>query len=118
MSILAGKRILLAEDDFLIALTAEEALVAVGATVVGPAHSLAEGLALVDREPLDAAVLDVNLNGEDSREVAERLVARGVPFVLATGYDRLANPYRVPVVTKPYDGARIAAALRRALGEG
>ncbi|NBB71770.1 MAG: response regulator [Alphaproteobacteria bacterium] len=118
MSGLADKRILLAEDEFLIALTAEDALVALGAVVIGPAYSLATGLTLAAAAALDGAVLDVNLNGEDSRPVAELLARRCVPFVLATGYDRVDNPYAAPVVAKPYDEGRIDAALRRALAGG
>ncbi len=118
MSGLAGKRILLAEDEFLIALTAADALVALGAVVVGPACSLAAGLALAADEALDGAVLDVNLNGEDSRPVVDLLARRRVPFVLTTGYDRVDNPHAAPVVTKPYDEDRIDSALRRALAGG
>ncbi len=116
MSGLAGKRILLAEDEFLIALTAEDALVALGAVVVGPAYSLAESLALAEGEALDGAVLDVNLNGENSRPVADVLAQQGVPFVLATGYDRADNPHGAPMIAKPYDEGRLDAALRRAFG--
>jgi len=112
---LAGKRILLAEDEFLIALAAEDALVARGAVVVGPAYSLAESLGLAEGATLDAAVLDVNLNGEDSAPLAALLVRRGVPFVLATGYDRVDNLHAAPLVAKPYDEDRLDTALRRAL---
>jgi CheY-like chemotaxis protein len=114
LSPVAGKRVLLAEDEFLIALAAADALRTLGADVVGPAFSLAEAIALVEHERLDGAVLDVNLAGEDSRAVADRLAAQGVSFVLASGYDRVDNPYAVPVVAKPYDLGMLAAALGRA----
>ena len=67
-------------------------------------------------DSFDAAVLDVNLSGETSFEVADEMVERGLPFVFATGYgETIALPDRfgtVPVVSKPYD----SAALRMALG--
>src|SRR5690606_40064815 len=82
---LKGARVLIVEDAVLLALELETALSEAGAEVVGPAYELEEALALLDR-PIDAAVLDANLNGRSVSPVAEALAARKVPFVFATGY--------------------------------
>ena len=79
-------RILVADDEPLIALSVADWLADLGYSVDGPASSLAEALALVEG-PIDAAILDVSLLDKTSHEVARRLVARGVPFVVATGHD-------------------------------
>ena len=114
---LQGRRILVVEDEFIVALAAQDMLADLGATVVGPAVTVAEGLALA-REALDAAVLDINMHGVRSYAVAEALRARGVPVVFATGYaavddDMVAG---APVVPKPYTPADLSAALLRVLG--
>lgn len=111
-----GKRILLLEDEFIVALAAEDMLAELGVVVVGPAATVAEGLALADA-PLDAAVLDINMNGERSFAVARALRARGVPFVFATGYAEVDRGETVdaPVVAKPYTADDLAAALSRVL---
>jgi CheY-like chemotaxis protein len=82
-------RVLLAEDEFLIAEDLASALSAAGATVIGPAYSVAGALGLIETcGALDGAVLDVNLKGEAAFPVADALLGRGVPFVFTTGYDR------------------------------
>jgi CheY-like chemotaxis protein len=119
VSALAGRRVLLVEDERLIALLAEDMLTDLGCEVVGPAASLAEARALADREgKLDAALLDVNLRGEPVHPLAEALRARGVAVVLVSGYaDPLAgSAAALPVVAKPYLSADLAAALTAALG--
>jgi DNA-binding response OmpR family regulator len=80
------KRILLVEDDALIALDAEDVLVSAGYVVVGPAGTLVRAKQLAATEPLAAAVLDVNLNGLYIWPVAELLHNRGIPFLLLTGF--------------------------------
>ncbi len=114
---LAGKRILLLEDEFLVAAMAEDMLVDLGATVVGPASRLADGLAYARTAALDAAVLDVNLNGEMSVPVAYVLADRRVPLVYASGYGRtgarLGPPG--PVIDKPFTRETLCGALRQAL---
>jgi CheY-like chemotaxis protein len=89
----AGCRVLVVEDEFLMAEELRDALEDVGARVLGPAPSVEAALALLDGTPaIDAAILDVKLGGECSFAVADALVARGVPFVFATGYDASALP--------------------------
>lgn len=116
MALLRGKRVLLIEDEPVVALVAEEMLVGLGAEVVGPAGHLDEALALACREPVDMAVLDVNLNGRMSDPVAEALRARAIPFIYATGYgDAASCPLEpgAPIVQKPYTQRDIEHALRR-----
>lgn len=103
MTRLAGKQILIVEDEFFIPETAADMLSALGATVVGPAATVAQALSIIEREPIDAALLDVNLNGERSEAVARALEAKGAPFVIATGYG--ASGWRgvtTPILNKPY----------------
>lgn len=110
--VLQSRRILVVEDDYLIAGALTESLLEAGATVVGPAASVAEAIAVIDREArLDAAVLDINLGAEDVFPVAAVLQQRGVPFVFATGYDRWIIPDRyasVRKLDKPIDMRAVA----------
>jgi PAS domain S-box-containing protein len=104
--VLAGKRILLVEDEFLVRLLIERIVVALGATVVGPFGRLADGLAAARREELDCAILDLNLGGESATPLADILAARGLPFLFVTGYQRDSIDRRyanVPVMQKPVD---------------
>ena len=114
---LRGKKLLLVEDSMMIALDAQAALEAIGATVE-IASSVADGLRAVGLGNFTGAVLDVNLRGETSAGLADALLRKGLPFVFATGYgDKMNIPERfrtVPKVSKPYDAATIAAALRTA----
>ena len=82
----AGKRILVAEDEFLVALVVEETLQRLGCTVLGPFADLAEATEVATREQIDAAVLDINLGGEMVYPLAEHLHRDGIPFVFTTGY--------------------------------
>ena len=108
-------RVLVVEDEFLIALEVEQMLARLGCIVVGPAPTVARALALIAREPPGFAILDVNLGRERTTPVAEALLARGIPFALATGYDRHQLPepaFRdIPLLGKPLDPHRLAAAL-------
>lgn len=102
---LREKRILVAEDEYLIAFDLKRALEAEQATVVGPVGTFDAGIALAEVEPLDVAVLDVNLEGATSYPIADRLAARDIPYLFVTGYDEWALPqiYRgIPRVTKPF----------------
>jgi DNA-binding response OmpR family regulator len=112
MKTLAGARILVVEDEFLIASMLAEMLAEVGARVVGPAYNMQDGMRLAEQEPIDAGVLDVNLNGECSDAIAAALTARAIPFVLATGYGAGgASAGDAPVLDKPYSAAKLTAAL-------
>lgn len=81
-----GRRVLLVEDNYLVAATLVTQLEEMGCAVIGPFASVHDALAAVERESIDAAVLDVNIIGGTSAPVAEALAQRGVPFVFVTGY--------------------------------
>lgn len=114
-STLAGRKILIVEDDFFIADDFAALFEEAGATVVGPVASLQEALDLVARtERLDGALLDINLQGETAFPLADALRARGVPVVFATGYDRgaIAERYAdIPLIEKPVDPRQVAKAM-------
>lgn len=110
----AGGRVLVAEDGYFIAKGLARDLEAMGFSVLGPAPSVAEALALLLGETPDGAVLDVNLRGEPVFPVADALAARGVPLVFATGYGAEAIPGLygdAPRLEKPVQAAALVAAL-------
>ncbi len=114
---LRGSRVLIVEDAVLLALELEIGLSEAGAEVIGPAYELEEAMALLDR-PIDAAVLDANLNGRSVTPVAEALALRKVPFVFATGYGEAGGApsgFDAPVIRKPYDVTQVAAAVAELL---
>jgi CheY-like chemotaxis protein len=111
---LAGKRILLVEDEAVIAFAVEDMLLELGCEVVGPAFRLDEALPMARDAAIDAAILDVNLNDQRSFQVAEALKSRGIPFLFATGYAEAGvdwNGEEVSVIAKPYRKDQIANAL-------
>jgi DNA-binding response OmpR family regulator len=93
-------RVLVVEDEFLIALEISAQLADAGYAVVGPATSVAEALALISNPGCDMALLDVNLGNEFSGPVAAELKARVVPFVVLSGY-------REQTLTEDFSGAEI-----------
>ena len=112
-----GRRVLVLEDEFLIAVDLVQMLEDIGMCVVGPAPSIEAAEALLATQEVDVAILDLNINGRRSDPVAAILAARGIPFILATGYDDAgAASGAVAVVRKPYGQAVIASALWAALG--
>lgn len=112
---LAGRRVLVVEDEYFLADDIARVLARLGAEVVGPLATRDDALArLGEGEPLDAAVLDINLRGETCYPIADALRARGVPFVFATGYDRAVVPaayHGVPRWEKPFDPDLLVRAL-------
>lgn len=111
-------RILIVEDEFLVALHLEDLLTELGHRVVGSARRFNEALELARRSEIDFAVLDINLAGTQSFPIADVLRQRGIPFVFATGYgaEGLADRYRAETaLPKPYDTAELAQAIARAL---
>ncbi len=91
---MAGKRILVINDDWFIAKGLVRDLQRASAAVIGPVPTVANALALIAAETPDAAVVDVNLRGEMAYSVAEALTARNVSFALATGYSANVLPTR------------------------
>lgn len=112
---LSGRRILIVEDEFLIADEMAEAFERQGARILGPAATVKDALTLIEEpDDLDAAVLDINLRGEMVFPVAEALGEKGIPYVFATGYDSSVLPelYRKIIrCEKPVDPLAVAKAL-------
>lgn len=112
----AGATILLLEDEAIIAFALEDMLVADGANVV-MAASLDEAEALIDEGGITSAVLDVNVHGEKSYGIGERLRSLDIPFVFATGYGDTSHPPEfaaTPTVSKPYTHDQVKAAMTQA----
>jgi CheY-like chemotaxis protein len=116
---LSGRRILVIEDEMMVAMLLKDFLADLGCTVLGPAARVEQALAMIEAAgALDAAVLDINLNGQKSYPVADALAARGVPFVFATGYSRdsMLNGHReFPLLQKPFRLSKMADALAKLL---
>ncbi len=111
-------RVLLVEDDGLVAMLVEDMLDELGFAFAGNPGSVTEGLAAVSRGDFDVAVLDLNLNGERVYPVADALVAAGIPFVFATGYGASEVPEtyrRWPVAAKPFRLDDLETALKTAM---
>jgi CheY-like chemotaxis protein len=114
---LNGKRVIVVEDDFLLATDLCRDFRALGATVLGPAPTPFYALNLIgsnERRKLDAAVLDVRLHGAMVYEVADILQRRGIPMVFATASEKAEIPKRfdsVPVLTKPYERSDVVQAV-------
>lgn len=111
------RRILLVEDEPIIAFALEDLVDELGFEVIGPAYRLSEALALADAVGLDAAILDVNLNEERSYPVADLLASRGIPFLFATGYAEGGVDWRgtAAVIAKPYGREQLSKALAELL---
>lgn len=111
---MTGLRVLLVEDEALIAIMAEDMIESLGHRVVRTCPTLADALDGCAAGDFDAALLDVNLNGDSSMAVAAALKARGIPLAFTTGYGvtGVDQAHRdVPVLTKPYALAALEAAL-------
>lgn len=114
---IAGLRLLLVEDEYLLALYLSEMLEDMGAEVLGPVASVADALDLIEKAPeIDAAILDVNLGGEAVYPVADRLLDRHVPFAFASGYSPEQMPARfrgIDICQKPIDASSAKQAIAR-----
>ena len=112
-------RILVVEDEMLVAMNIEDMLLAMGHEVAGIASRLAPALQLAREGAFDLAMLDVNLAGETSFPVADILRERGIPYLFATGYgaDGIEEAYRgAPVLQKPFRSRDLAGVLADAAG--
>jgi CheY-like chemotaxis protein len=111
---LSGRRMLIVEDEPMVAWVLDDMLNDFGCTVVGTADRIEEALAMIAEEDIDAVVLDVNLRSVMSYPVADQLLARSIPFVFTTGYarTRLLEAYRaLPYLLKPYHRSAMRGAL-------
>jgi DNA-binding response OmpR family regulator len=112
----APPRVLVVEDDMMIAMLLEDMLADLGYETVGPCARLAEAVDKARQESLDAAILDVNLDGKPVWPVAEALAARGILFLFATGYGEtaLGEPWSdLPTLAKPFSRRDLERALAR-----
>ncbi|MES2441384.1 MAG: response regulator [Pseudomonadota bacterium] len=117
MSDFEGLRVLVVEDEPVVAMCLEDILECLGCVTIGPASRLAEGLALAEAGGIDAAILDINLGGERSTAIAEALQAQSIPFVFASGYGAAPEGFEgPPLIEKPYREADVVAALRGLAG--
>ena len=109
------QRILIVEDEPLIAMMLEDFLDVLGKEMAGQADTVADAIAVIDQGSVDAAILDVNLRGGDkSWPIADALAARGIPFVFATGgsQDGVIDAHRDrPTLAKPFTMDGVAKAL-------
>lgn len=117
---LSGVRILLVEDETLVAMLLEDMIADLGGTVVASASRVGRALEVVEDRgtDLDLAVLDVNLGGEEAFPVADALARRGVPFAFSTGYGNSGLPdawRNRPTLQKPFTQDQVTAVLNLAL---
>jgi CheY-like chemotaxis protein len=113
-------RVLIVEDEVMIALMLESLLLELGYEVAGCAHRLDKAIEIARTYEIHIALLDLNLNGQSSLPVADILHDRGIPFVFATGYGRAGLKGKfpaAPVLTKPFKLENLAEALVHARTE-
>lgn len=116
---LQGARVLIVEDEFLIADDLARTLTRAGAVPIGPAASVQHAKAELSREPVDAAVIDLNLRGDMAFGFAEEVAASKLPCVIVSGYGRASLPESlgdVPSLEKPVSPEKIVAVLAGELG--
>lgn len=119
MNSLTGIRVLLVEDEAIVAMLAEDLLDAIGCVVTASVTTVADALAAIASLSFDVAVIDINLGGEDGLVVASALAERGIPCLITTGYDGQGAAREHPtaiVLTKPYLLGDLEAALERCVG--
>jgi CheY-like chemotaxis protein len=115
---LAGQRVLVVEDEALVMMLLEDTLADAGCEIAGIASRVDDALEKAASLSFDLAILDVNLNGRQTFEVARCIAGRGIPYVFATGYgpaSLLADFREVPVLQKPFQQQDLETALLQAL---
>lgn len=115
---LAGVRVLVVEDEMMVAMLLEDMLSDIGCSPVGPATRIETALKLIEHGGFDIAILDVNLNGDETYPIADALAARTIPFVFASGYSAggLRKEYRsIPLLQKPFQKRELERALAAVL---
>jgi CheY-like chemotaxis protein len=111
-------RVLVVEDESLVAMLVEDTLYDLDCTVVAVASNLSDALDKASSMDFDVAILDVNLNGSPAFPIAERLLRRKIPFIFSTGYGLAGVPEafsRVPVLAKPFRQGDVGRALKAAI---
>jgi CheY-like chemotaxis protein len=120
MSTNSRKRVLIVEDEPLIAMTLQDIMEEIGLEIVGIASTVSDALQIIKSERPDAAILDVSLKDGTAYAAAEVLLAAGIPFAFCTGHQASAIELRfqiVPTLTKPFDEAAVQSMVRRLLAE-
>lgn len=115
---LADKRVLIVEDEMLVALLIEDFILQLGCEIVGMAMRLEQALELASTVEADIAILDINLAGKPSFPVAAALRKRGIPFVFASGYGAAGlqgSDIVAPVLQKPFDVSDLRQILSAAI---
>lgn len=107
-----GRKILVVEDEALIAMMLEDLLQEMGYATHGPASSVEDALGMVDAGGIDGAILDLDINGHSSLPVAEKLKAKGVPFAFTTGsMEAPPGMGGAPLLQKPYSSEQLRHVL-------
>jgi CheY-like chemotaxis protein len=115
---LAGLRVLIIEDESMVAMLLEDSLAEIGCEVVGIASRFNDAVEKAKSLAFDIAILDVNLNGRHTFSIADSLAERGVAFVVATGYGATSLPaslHKVPILQKPFRQLDLERALQAAI---
>jgi CheY-like chemotaxis protein len=115
---IAGRSIFIVEDESIVAMLIEDFLEDLGCKIAGVASRLEEAVEKVSTLSFDAAIVDVNLNGDHTYPLAELLREKGHPFVFSTGYGTATLPKAlngVPLISKPFDLHDLEKALTSAL---
>ena len=115
---LSNRKVLVVEDEMMIAMLIEDMLDEFGCKPVGPATNVPRALELIGKESIAVAVLDLNLDGKDTYAIADALQRKSVPFIFATGYGStgLRQEYgNRPVLQKPFQARDLSTALTEAL---
>lgn len=121
VDVLAGKRILIVEDEPLIAMVLTDYLLDANCDIAGPAQNVEKAKQMAAEETIDAALVDGNLSGRRVDEIVAALAAREIPFAFVTGYGREALPpgyASAPIVEKPFTQEQVLGALRHLFADG
>ena len=111
---LRGVRVLIVEDDWLLTKLAEDTLAELGCVVTGTAASVDEALAAINEpDSFDCVILDVRLGQEIAGDIAGKLIAKNIPFIICSGYSISPPAANIPVVPKPYSTESLGGALTK-----
>jgi len=111
---LGGRRVLVVEDEYLLAMDLTERLQELGVEVIGPAATVGGAIVLLEANQVDGAILDINIRGERVYPVADRLKQKNIPFVFTSGYSSELEPdayASIPRCIKPTDFETVARLL-------